>query len=357
MGFDKAHKLTLTGAGWGKVASISQTLKQELAKVPGVTGVALASDKMPRVYYNSIPLIVPGQNSGQPMNIEYMVVDTDFFPVFGIAPSAGRSFSAAFRTDFSTPSEDPNQPTIRGAIVNESFLQRAGFSSADDAVNQQLTIQSRNGPGTLVTIVGVIPDLHIESVHTEVSPMIFLTTESGLGFVTVDIQSNDLTATIKQIENVWYALAPDVPLISSFVDDDFEALYQAEEQRGTIFAAFAIFAVVVASLGLYGLAAFTAERRAREIGLRKVLGARVFDIVRLLTLQFSIPVVLANVIAWPVAYFVMQDWLNGFSYRIDLNLGYFALAGGLALIIAWVAVASQATHAARKNPVNSLHYE
>jgi putative ABC transport system permease protein len=159
------------------------------------------------------------------------------------------------------------------------------------------------------------------------------------------------------IRKIWEGIVPGIPFDADFADDRVRDLYRAETAQGKIFASFAILAVVIGCLGLFGLAAFTAERRTKEIGIRKVLGARTRDIVRLLAWQFSKPVIIANLIAWPVAWWLMQDWLDGFDARIVLGPMPFLLAGLLALVIAIVTIAGHAIRVARANPINALRYE
>jgi putative ABC transport system permease protein len=159
------------------------------------------------------------------------------------------------------------------------------------------------------------------------------------------------------IERVWKRVAPDVPFHAELSDDIVRKLYDADEARAEIFAAFSALAIVIGCLGLFGLAAFAAERRTKEIGIRKVLGARARDIVALLAWQFSKPVLVANLIAWPVAWWVMRDWLNGFDARVDLGPGPFLLAGFLALAIALVTIGGHALRVARANPIHALRYE
>jgi putative ABC transport system permease protein len=159
------------------------------------------------------------------------------------------------------------------------------------------------------------------------------------------------------LRKAWEKNVPGVPFSADFVDDRIRDLYRAEEARGQIFGIFALLAVIIGCLGLFGLAAFTAERRTKEIGIRKVLGARTWDIVKLLAWQFSKPVIIANVIAWPVAWWVMRDWLNGFEFRVELGPGPFLSAGLLALAIAIATIAAHAMNVARANPVHALRYE
>jgi putative ABC transport system permease protein len=164
-------------------------------------------------------------------------------------------------------------------------------------------------------------------------------------------------ATRDAVEKIWRAIAPSDPYRAQFLDQLVLDQYKAEDAQAKMFAAFAGLAIVIACLGLYGLAAFTAERRTKEIGIRKVLGAKVADLVKLLVWDFSKPVLVANALAWPAAYLLMRDWLNGFQYRIDIGPLPFALAGLGAIAIAWVTVASHAARAAQSNPIHALRYE
>jgi putative ABC transport system permease protein len=159
------------------------------------------------------------------------------------------------------------------------------------------------------------------------------------------------------VEGVWKRFAPDVPFEAEFAEDIVAELYSAETARAQIFAGFALLAVVIGCLGLFGLASYTAERRTKEIGIRKVLGARIRDIIQLLVWQFSKPVMLANLIAWPVAWWVMRDWLNSFDARVALTPTPFLLAGLLALAIAIGTIAGHAMKVARLNPIHALRYE
>jgi putative ABC transport system permease protein len=207
-----------------------------------------------------------------------------------------------------------------------------------------------------ITIVGVARDSRFRSLREAVEPMIFQ--DRGIySTMIVRYDSTDPEEVRRNIGRVWNRLAPDVPFEGEFADDQLAELYLSEAARAKMFGGFALLAVIIACLGLFGLAAFTAERRTKEIGIRKVLGARIRDIVRLLVWQFSKPVILANLIAWPVAWWLMRDWLNTFDARISLTPTPFLLAGLLALAIAIGTIAGHAMKVARLNPVHALRYE
>jgi putative ABC transport system permease protein len=173
----------------------------------------------------------------------------------------------------------------------------------------------------------------------------------------VRIRNADPVAVREAVQRVWREMVPQQPFVAAFVDTTLAAQTEGERTRGLLFAAFAGLAVIIACLGLYGLASFTAERRTKEIGIRKVMGAGTTDIVRLLAWDFSRPVLIANIIAWPAAWTLMRDWLNGFETRIDLGLTVFIVAGGAALGIALATVAVHTARVARANPIHALRYE
>jgi putative ABC transport system permease protein len=202
----------------------------------------------------------------------------------------------------------------------------------------------------------VVQDSRFRSIRDPLEPILFLFDKTGAGNLLVRY-SGDPSAIRARTESVWKRIAPDVPFDGEFSEDIVAELYQAEEARAQTFAGFALLAVIVACLGLFGLAAFTAERRTKEIGIRKVLGARSRDIVKLLAWQFSKPVIVANIIAWPIAWWVMRDWLNGFDSRVGLGPTPFLLAGFLALAIALGTIAGHAFRVARANPIHALRYE
>jgi putative ABC transport system permease protein len=232
------------------------------------------------------------------------------------------------------------------------------WTSAEAAVGKQVAAeQFGEGFGLLpITIVGVVEDSRFRSVREPVEPMIFY--DRGIySDLVIRYDSPDPEGVRKKIESVWKRLAPEVPFEGEFADEQLTELYQTEAARGRTFAGFSLLAVVIACLGLFGLAAFTAERRTKEIGIRKVFGATAQDIVKLLAWQFSKPVILANLIAWPAAWWVMRDWLNGFDSRIDLGPGPFVVAGALALAIAIGTISGHAIKVARTNPVHALRYE
>jgi putative ABC transport system permease protein len=205
--------------------------------------------------------------------------------------------------------------------------------------------------------VGVLADIKMDGANEAVMPIVYRYLPAFASHVAVRIRGEGLPATLTAIDQTWHALAATVPIQRHFLNDDFEAQFRADDRQGAIFGLFVGIAIFIASLGLFGLAAFSTERRVREIGLRKTFGARTRDIILLLLWQFSIPVLVANLIAWPVAYFYLQHWLEGYAYRITLSPLYFIGAGAVALVIAWITVIAHAARVARANPIHALRYE
>jgi putative ABC transport system permease protein len=208
-----------------------------------------------------------------------------------------------------------------------------------------------------LTIVGVVADFKIAGTKAPVTATIYRYFPQAVSYISVRVQPSQLPAALTFIDHTWRSFAPSVAMQRFFLTESFDRQFQADEKQKTIFALFVGIAIFIACLGLFGLAAFSTERRTKEIGLRKTFGARTRDIIFLLLWQFSIPVLVANVIAWPVAYFYLRHWLDGYAYRISLSPLYFVGAGLAALVIAWATVIVHAAHVARANPIHALRYE
>jgi putative ABC transport system permease protein len=205
--------------------------------------------------------------------------------------------------------------------------------------------------------VGVIADAKFHGARELASPAIYTYDPKATLDLALRLRPGTVPETLAFIDRSWHAFSPIAAVQRHFLDESFDKLYQTDERQGTIFAIFVGIAICIACMGLFGLAAFTAGRRTREIGIRKVFGARDRDVVFLLLWQFSLPVLIANAIAWPVAWYYLHDWLNGFAYRISLNPLYFVGVGAIALAIAWLTILGHALRVARANPIRALRYE
>jgi putative ABC transport system permease protein len=345
---------------------VINTLLHELARVPGVVSLGRSTIGIGTRNSSNFGVRGPGQTETQ--SIGTYRVDTGFFRTMEIPLLAGRTFVEGRAMDDTTLEGFPPKPadeaalTRRGfnVVVNELAAKRLGFRSPADAIGKVVRADagdSASDGSTPVTIIGVVKDSRFRSVRMPLEPIMFQYDRTGPDNLIVRYANADPNVVREQLESRWKQIVPDVPFEATFSDDIVRRLYQAEEAQAGMFAAFAGLAVVVGCLGLFGLAAFTAERRTKEIGIRKVLGARTRDIVQLLVWQFSRPVLIANLIAWPVAWWVMRGWLNGFDARIALNPLPFLFAGGLALAIAIATIASHAVRVARANPILALRYE
>jgi putative ABC transport system permease protein len=291
----------------------------------------------------------------------------------GMKPLAGRSFSRTNPRDFrqmdvaaEARGEEASEAFQRAfvarginIVINAAAVERLGFSSPAAAMGQ--TIDASLVDDTIgfvpATIVGVVPNIQMRDMRNPQEAIMYYYDTSYLTEMMVRVKASEAGAVRDRIERVWKRYAPQVPFEATFADELVAKQYDADEARAKTFAAFAGLAIIVACLGLYGLAAFTAERRTREIGIRKVLGAHDGDIIRLLVWQFSRPVLIANIIAWPVAWWLMRDWLDTFADRIDLGPQWFIGAGLLAAVIAAATIISHALKVARQSPALALRYE
>ena len=343
MGLDKGRVITVPLRG-NDAAVNAETFKQIAANHSGVVGAATISHipftqnkhgefRIPQVIQNDVAF-----------NSEYFVTDQDFPAVFDLQFLSGRDFSSNADTA-------PNDAIE--FILNESAVQALGIP-LDEAVGLQISHSYWNQSGN---VVGVVKDFHYRSMHQEIGPLVIKASPKYVRFLSLRIAGENFQNTLRILEGEWKQLIPSSPFSYSFLNQDLENLYQSEEKVGEIFKYFSLIAIIISCLGLFGLAAFAAEQRTKEIGIRKVLGASVPDVIVLLSKEFIKLVAAANLIAWPVAYFAMDTWLSDFAYRIDIGAGVFIAAGIAAVAIAILTVSYQAIKAALANPVKSLRYE
>jgi putative ABC transport system permease protein len=275
---------------------------------------------------------------GEQYNFSLLVADHDYAETIGLEMSQGRTFARELATD------------SNAVVVNEAAVKILGLN---DPIGKRVGLSIDN----TFPIIGVIKDFHFESLHANIKPLVYFLGRGTMRFAAIRIRSDDISRTLGYLKERWLEFVPDVPFKYSFLDEDFAALYRTEQKSQQLFSTFSVLAILIASIGLFGLAAFTAERRTKEIGVRKVMGASNSNLIFLLNKEFFKIVVVANVIAWPIAYYSMTKWLQDFAYRIDISWWIFAMAGGLALMIALLTVSAQAIRAAVANPVDSLRYE
>ena len=275
-------------------------------------------------------------------DIKFVSVDYDFIPAYGIQVAAGRNFSREFGTD------------TAGFIINESAVKALNWKT-DNAVGKDFKYGNIKGH-----IIGVIKDFHFESMHQSIVPIVLVMLPPSFPYfnnLSVKFSGNNTAVSLAYLEKTWKKFLPEIPFEYTFLDENFDKLYEAEQRQGTIFTAFACIAIFIACLGLFGLSAFTISQRVKEIGVRKVLGAELSGIVALLSKDFLKLVLIAAIIAFPVAWYAMNNWLKDFAYRISIQWWIFVVAAVTALLIALLTVSFQAIKAALANPVKSLRTE
>jgi putative ABC transport system permease protein len=276
--------------------------------------------------------------------------------LYGVKLLAGRLLSEARGADAVMP-EQLQGKGVRpiNILVNEAAARRLGYSP-QAAIGKTLILDPMGG--AVVTVVGVVGNIKEDGPKNPVDGTIYMYWRSfPLGHLSVRIRDGRTPQALAAIDAAWRALVPGAALQRHFLEDDYNRQFLPDVRQGTLFGLFVGIAIFIACLGLFGLAAFAAERRTREIGVRKVFGARGLQIVWLLLTQFSAPVLLANLIAWPLAWYYLDHWLAGFANRITLSPLYFVGVGLMALLIAWATVFGHALRVARANPIHALRYE
>ncbi len=313
--------------------------RQKLLSDPGVENVA-TSAFVPAggsAHYN---LNFEGGTQGI-TQVVYMV-DKEFIPTYGLTLLAGRT------TERPLSADGPND-----FLISESSVREAGYASPQEALGKTVDLE-----GTPGTVVGIVEDIYLYSFHRPPYAIVYIIRPvARLNYLSIRIGTRNVPATLAHIRKVWSAMSPSYPLDYAFLDESFERLHDAERRMSEMFSVFAFLAIAVACLGLFGLAAYTAERRTKEIGVRKVLGASAWSVYLSLSLEYLKWIVLANLVAWPLAYYAMSRWLRNFATRVEIGWAIFPAATLAALAVAALTVGAQTLRAARSNPVDSLRYE
>lgn len=356
LGYTSDNKLVLDV---GSARDNRDALKSQLEAIADVTGVSYSSEAPSQDNENNTNFTRPGYDNKEPVTalLNYYSMGNGFFDDYQVTPIAGRFFNQANSSDVFTSGNEENWG--KGSIVlNQSAVTKLGFDTPESAIGA--VIHSNYGSGmSELRVVGVIPDIYFRSVKFDIRPSVYLLDPNRFRVATISYASNNDKAVREAVEQVWRDVVPLEPVNVRYLNDMLERQYQQENAQMKLLSAFAILAIAVACLGLYGLAAFSAERRTKEIGIRKVMGAEVSDIVKLLVWQFTQPVAIANVIAWPAAVWLMLSWLQQFPYRIDI---YWLIpicigAGVISVLIAWLTVGGNAARVARCAPISALRHE
>jgi len=346
LGFNKEQVLVLHNTR--QLGDRAETLKQELLKYPQVINATLSSYLPVPSSSNRGPIAREDDpNPKQAFPISSWEIDEDYIDTLGMKIVSGRNFSRQFAGD------------AQDMIINQAAAAYFGFKSP---LGQKLirVVDDPQKPGHIVTIpgtiIGVVEDFHFESLRESIAPLVLLKGQSR-GTMAVRIKAGHIAAVVKVLKNKWTSLVPGEPFEYTFLDEIFNEIYKSELRTGRIYAIFAVLAIFIGCLGLFGLVSFSTVKRTKEIGVRKILGATIHEMALLLIKDYVLLVGLANLIAWPIAYYLMHRWLQDFAYRNSIGVAVFMFSGLLGLAIAMLTVGYQAIRAARANPVDSLRYE
>ena len=338
LGYDKENILAIPLSDPAP-RSTYESYKTSLLANSNVTSVT-ASSTIPGGLFGIALLRPVGRPANENLTLQMTAVDYDFIETFGIELHEGRDFSKEFTTDLN-----------RALLLNEEAVKQFGF---DSGIDKSL---SGGGPGEL-PVIGVLKDYYFKSLHQKIEPFAMsLGTAQAFNWVFIKTTAESMSRIMQFAEQEWRRINPGHPFEYTFVDINNDIMYQSEMKLSRLFSIFTGIAIYIACLGLFGLASFTVVQRTKEIGMRKILGASIGGIVLILSKEYVKWVVLANVFAWPLAYYFMRRWLEGFAYHTNLNISAFFVSGMLALIIALLTVSVQTFKAAAANPVDSLRYE
>ncbi|UCC39013.1 MAG: ABC transporter permease [Candidatus Aminicenantes bacterium] len=336
LGFNRDHLVVIRGGG-----QTNDALRDNILKDSNVISASLPL-RIPGEFAGDQSYYLPGKDPASSVRASFFAVDYDFIKTFGMEVLWGRDFSREYSTDVND-----------AVILNETFARRLGLDS--DIIGKQIIDVSN--PEFQPTVIGVIKDFHHQSLKLSINPMILSLRPQVFAFIAARITPHNVSSTLSHIETFWKEQFPDREFNYYFVDDNYRQRYPEEDKMQDIYLTFGFLAIFIACLGLYGLASFSTEQRAKEVGIRKVLGATVPNITFTLSKDFMKLVLLANIIAWPIGFYVMNNWLDNFAYRIGIEWWVFLAAALIAQIIALITVSHQALKSALTNPAETLQYE
>jgi putative ABC transport system permease protein len=339
LGYDKEQVLFIPD---GRLLGNNQdAFKQELLQDSRVVSASISRSVPGDAFMDGTQIYPKNENgNGQEIHTNIYHVDYDFLKTLGIHIKQGRYFSRDFQTD-----------SANGVVVNEAAVEQLGWNNTNP-IGKSIV---RSGQQQY-KVIGVVNDFNYTSAKQKIAPLMMLL-GNNYGGIIIKIKTSDVTGFLNDLKKDWNSFAPSGPLNYTFLDDKFAALYTSEQKTQQIFSAFTIVAIIIAALGLFGLSAFVIEQRTKEIGIRKVLGATVQQVLVLVSKEFLWLVAMAFVISVPVTYWAMHHWLQSYAYRIHIGVGVFAIAGGAALLIALITVSFQSIKAALSNSIKALRTE
>lgn len=337
---------------------VRQSFQEALGDVPGIE--AVTSSHTAPTNRGTIQLTAE-RAGGTRAALQFTPVDFNFHEFYGLQPLAGRLLSRERGTDAvpsntamaTTTGQGAAQPSL---LVNESTMRALGFATPEDAVGQTLKIKEWS-PALQYVIVGVVPDFPVDSIRVPIQPTVYFVNENGLSMISARLSGQSVPETLAELDKLWQRLGEARPIERQFLDEYYDFLYSDVRQQARLFNSFTLIALLIASLGLFGLSVFSAQQRTKEVGIRKAMGAGTREIMGLLLWQFTRPVLLATALALPVGGWLMQRWLNGFAQRAPLDAWLVLAAGAAAVLIGTVTVATHVYFVARWRPVSALRYE
>lgn len=316
-----------------------ETIKDEF-KSSNIIFNVTAGSETPTQIMGGYSFTMEGDPDGEQHEAQAVSVDIEYIKTFEIELIAGVDYNEGH-----TKTEEYE------FIINESVLKERNWS-LEDAVGKRISLNGRKGP-----IIGVMKDFHFTSLHRAIGPLVFFYQPSQWNHIMVKVSGNDMPAALSYLETKWKELIPHRPFEYGFLDQEFANLYSTEQKVGQIMGIFSGLAIFIACLGLMGLASFTASQKSKEIGVRKVMGASILSVIGLLSKQFAVLVIISFIIAGPISYLLMNSWLDGFEYKIQINVATMLVSGLAAFLVAFLSVAYQSFQAAKANPVNTLRHE
>ena len=339
LGFNKDALLIMPGPSDSLNLLKMKAFKEQLLQNPAVQSVSFVSDppssdnnSATNFYFNNST-----KDWGFPLFVK--VGDADYFKTFELRFAAGKGYDKS--------------DTMRQAVVNQTLLKQLGIQRAEDAIGKTIKL----GSNTWVPITGVVEDFKTNSLRDAVKPLIIFPQKTTEGEVAIKLRTNNLSSTVASLQRIWETTYPDYAYTGFFLDDNIAKFYKQENQLALVYKIFAVIAVFISCLGLYGLVSFMAVQRTKEVGVRKVLGASISSIVYLFSKEFMVLIIISFMIAMPAAWYLMNSWLQGFAYRISINAWIFVLAIAVSFVVAWITVGYKAVKAALVNPVKSLRSE
>ncbi|MBV8251529.1 MAG: ABC transporter permease [Chitinophaga sp.] len=342
LGFNNEQLLVIDYGGDRQINKHQDAIKLRLAQQPDVKAISISRAVPGDQFPDGGTVIATPTGETAAYNLSMYEIDEDFISTFKIPMMAGRSYSKSFPAD-----------TAQSLVINEATAKLYGYANPQDIIGKPFEQWGRKG-----VVIGVVKDFNFQSLHEKVKPLALRRGDyDAFNKITLRLQSPDLRKTVKEIEAIWNEVAPQRPFLYSFLDQAFNRQYQKDQRFGQIFSIFGLLTIFIACLGLFGLVTYSIEKRIKEIGIRRTLGASIPNVIGLLSHDFILLILIAIAIATPISWYAMHNWLNTFAYSVDIHWWIFALAGVAAMTIAITTIGILAFRAARVNPVDALRTE